>query len=405
MDGLPAASPASSKPLSHIDVLPDSSSSSTLRGVPQNGNNFEEVPVQDGQTPNLTVERDDTQSKRPSIDNSPPKLPYASDKHLTVALASNQLEKLPTDVAQPSSLFLELQDQLGPEQRSWTPHLVRLFYAIGGPESFLQLRDACRFIRNTPFKARPVSIGNSELANTIQALDLLEDTDCVASILRRYHLSRLVSYRNTRFEHHQAKIPEVKVTKFKHGHVRVKHAKPNEGQKTAASGALQDLLAEAYPQLHGDDGKPLSKSSGPHQRAYKSLKRRLGNGRNWLALSEAFSPGILSLVPTGGDFTIHNHQIEMIPAAVFQTFLDVLSSQRGGFLRMASTMLSKGIFETLMGKELERLWYPLENFTEESCESEGFDSFAFVTGCTTKAGANPRKSNPRFLGGDGTVDG
>ncbi|KAF2170641.1 hypothetical protein M409DRAFT_19456 [Zasmidium cellare ATCC 36951] len=372
-------------------------------GEGKDSSNAEEGIGDDGRAPSHSSELDNLQGTQSLAAEPPPKPLSSSDKHLGAVLRSSQLAHLPRDILQPSELLLKLQYELPREYRLWTPLLTRLFYAIGSPESFLQLRDACRFIRRTPFKARPVSTGNSDLAETVQALDSLEDTDCVASVLRRYHLSRLLEYRNARWQHHQSRFPNVRVTKFKHGHVRVKQAKPNEGQKTAASAALKDLLAEAYPQLHDESGKPLSKTSGPHQRAYKSLKRRLGNGRNWLALSQAFSAGILSLVPTGGDFSIHNHQIEMIPAAAFQTFLSVLSSQRGGFLRMASAMLSKGIFEVLMGKGLDQLWYPLENFNEETCESEGFDSFALVTGCTSKAGENPRKTNPQFLGGEGVV--
>ena len=74
-----------------------------------------------------------------------------------------------------------------------------------------------------------------------------------------------------------------------------------------ASGALSSLMAEAYPNL--EQPSRLRNSSGTeYKKKYKSLKNMLGSGRNWDLMQQKFSPGILALIPTGGEYGIQNYE-------------------------------------------------------------------------------------------------
>jgi hypothetical protein len=80
-----------------------------------------------------------------------------------------------------------------------------------------------------------------------------------------------------------------------------------EGYGRASSLALADLMAQAHPKL-----KPLTRNRGrmddEYQRRLKSLTNRISSGRNWHLIQQKFSPGILALVPTGGDYRILNSE-------------------------------------------------------------------------------------------------
>ena len=75
----------------------------------------------------------------------------------------------------------------------------------------------------------------------------------------------------------------------------------------ASSLALADLISQAYPDLK----QPQRRQKAPedeYQRKLKSLQNRLDSGRNWHLMQQRFSPGILTLVPTSGDYKIQNSE-------------------------------------------------------------------------------------------------
>jgi hypothetical protein len=80
----------------------------------------------------------------------------------------------------------------------------------------------------------------NSIAQTIQALDNLEIAASTNSILRRYHLTRLVDHRNERESYHKTERPERAVRIVKDS---------SEGYGRASSLALEDLMAQAYLKL------------------------------------------------------------------------------------------------------------------------------------------------------------
>ena len=109
--------------------------------------------------------------------------------------------------------------------------LTRLFFAIASPDAFYQLRDACTSIRENG--ASTILQPTNSVAQTIQALDNLEIAVLINSILRRYHLTRLVDYRNERESYYKIKRPERAVRIVKDS---------SEDYGRALSLALADLM-------------------------------------------------------------------------------------------------------------------------------------------------------------------
>ncbi|KAF2164272.1 hypothetical protein M409DRAFT_56559 [Zasmidium cellare ATCC 36951] len=312
---------------------------------------------------------------------------FAADDHLNDSLSSGQLSRLPSYTISPVVIREQIKTMVLPHQISCWSLLLRLFYATGSPEAFLQLRDACHFTRRMPGSTAPQP--SDDVAATVKALDDLDSTSFITSVLRRYHLVRLVEHRNRLFENHQSQHNAETVRQFKYGHSKVKQLRPREGQKKAASATLRDLMVGAYPHLHDASNQPLHNLSGQYDKSYATLKRRLGYGKSWHTLAQKFSIGILCLVPVAGEFSIYNHQIEKMPNEAFQTLLSLLLDHRGSFLLMSSQMLSLHIFDILLRRDL-RQWYPLENFSDQITFNEGYDSFGLVIGCTNKAAEHPR---------------
>jgi hypothetical protein len=171
--------------------------------------------------------------------------------------------------------------------------LTRLFFAIASPDTFYQLRDACISIRENGTST--ILQPTNSVAQTIQALDNLEIAVSTNSILRRYHLTRLVDHRNER-ESYQRPERAVRIVKDS-----------SDGYGRASSLALADLMAQAYLKLKSLP-RSRGKSEDKYQRKLKSLKNRISSGRNWYLLQQKFTPGILALVHTGKDNKIYNSE-------------------------------------------------------------------------------------------------
>lgn len=130
------------------------------------------------------------------------------------------------------------------------------------------------------------------------------------AILRRYHLTYLIEHSNERENQHKIGRPERATRNLRYGHGSVgpvnKTMRQQEGFRRASSMALAGIMAEAYPGLK-QPSKQRTASNTEYQRKYKSLKNRVCSGRNWHLMQQKFSPGMLALVPTGGDYRIQNY--------------------------------------------------------------------------------------------------
>jgi hypothetical protein len=206
------------------------------------------------------------------------------------------LEHIPKDTIQPAEVYKIFINRSQSEDHDGMWLLTRLFFAIASPDAFYQLRDACTSVREN--NALTILPSTNSIAQTIQALDSLEIAASTNSVLRRYHLTRLVDHRNERESHHKDQQSERALRSVKDS---------SEGYGRASSKALTDLMAQAYPELKPPQ-RGRGRSEDEYQRRLKSLKNRIGSGRNWNLMQQKFSPGILALVPTGGEYNIQNSE-------------------------------------------------------------------------------------------------
>jgi tetratricopeptide (TPR) repeat protein len=185
------------------------------------------------------------QASRRAVDTTPVDHPGPSKRPKTRVLTTTtdiaslkSLEHIPKSSIQPAEVYKIFLDRSQSTDLNRTWLLTRLFFAIASPDAFYQLRDACTSIReNGVFTLLQPT---NSIAQTIQALDNLEIAALTNSILRRYHLTRLVDHRNERKIYHRNKRPKRAVRVAKDS---------SESHKRASSLALADLMAQAYPKL------------------------------------------------------------------------------------------------------------------------------------------------------------
>ena len=185
---------------------------------------------------------------------------------------------IPQRLVRPSAVVQALKSTKDPEL------LARLFYAIAGPDSVCQLKDACLAIREEQGIALP-SLSDT-VADVVRSLDALDTSLFASAILRRYHLMRLV-------QHRQALLQTIQARSHKGISLGDSAFNRNESQ------VLTELLAAAHPGLRPP--RKLNQASHDYRQLHEKMKARLKHGQNWYALSERFGPAILALVPTGED--------------------------------------------------------------------------------------------------------
>jgi len=244
-------------------------------------------------------ESEKTQNKIPKIQCS-----FKS----SVSAFFNQLSPIPKNLMQPADIYQIFADRSQNEDENGIWLLTRLFFAIASPDAFYQLRDACTATRRN--EGLPVLQPINSISQTIQALDHLDTTVSITSILRRYYLTFLMAHRNEREGHHQSQRPRRVPRTLEYGYMSRGQVRQTSADQEvfgrASSLALADLMTEAYP-----DMKQTRKHRAPgneYQKKLQSLKDRLRSGLNWHLMQLQFSPGILALVPTRGDYNIQNYE-------------------------------------------------------------------------------------------------
>jgi hypothetical protein len=159
----------------------------------------------------------------------------------------------------------------------------------------------------------------------MEALDNLDATSTAARILRRYFLVKLLDFRREREDYHKATQQKPRSKRqFKYNLDKIELLKLNrtssnntaqsprvQGRtvkaRRADSQAIEDLLTIIHPE-HVSCGGTRRHRSARHQKAAAKLKSRLSCARNWYHFSQRFSPGILALIPSGGDYHISTDQ-------------------------------------------------------------------------------------------------
>jgi hypothetical protein len=183
--------------------------------------------------------------------------------------------------------------------------MTRLFYAIASPKASINCgMPIYLYDRRANLLSHS---GRTLVTQTIQALEGLEMAALTHSILRRYHLTRLIEHRIEREKSHVLqRINQVEVTYYVvDWQIRTSLVASTIWSDGWGLLALSDLMAEAYLKL-----KQLTRlrdaAGTEYERRHKSVKNMLGAGTNWYSMQQAFSPGILALVPTSQDRGIQN---------------------------------------------------------------------------------------------------
>jgi hypothetical protein len=136
-----------------------------------------------------------------------------------------------------------------------------------------------------------------EVLPAMQVLDHLDAATSISSILRRFHLTRSLDRRINLAKSHK-NIRSRLTKRASNGNTKVGHV---------GSKALADLMAESYPRLkHPAPDKQATDTK--YRDKLRKLQNRLSCARNWHALQQKCSPGILALVPCAGQFHIQIDQ-------------------------------------------------------------------------------------------------
>lgn len=341
---------------------------------------------------------DKTAKRKPVSQDTPKKIPKLQRSFTNNASAFfSGLKPIPKSIIQPASIYQIFTDrsESGDSDTIWL--LTRLFFAIGSPDAFYQLRDACSASRQV--KELAASRSTNSISEAMQALDQLDITVITASILRRFYLTFLVTQRYERERHHQSQRPKRVLGSQNFSYTKSGYdtgtATKQDCLGRADTKALTELMAEAYPSL-----KPTWKrnivTDDEYQKKLSSLKVRLRDGRNWYTMQQRLPPGILALVPTWGDYQIQNREfvpspplcvnfliqirVERLSIPLFTLFLDVLIEFRGDFLRTVSELVSQHICEILYRKDLNRK-YVFETLDGNHLKQEHLDSNNFIKFC------------------------
>jgi hypothetical protein len=157
------------------------------------------------------------------------------------------------------------------------------------------------------------TISVHDLLPPMQNLDQLDAATSISSTLRRFHLTRLLDHRISLENGHKNARPNMRKCRYAPEGLNGllgKGETSNGDTKSvrADTKALADLMAESYPRLKRPTRDEHASTDTDYQDKLKKLQNRLSCARNWYALQQRFSPGILALVPCGGEFHIQIDQ-------------------------------------------------------------------------------------------------
>ena len=211
----------------------------------------------------------------------------------------NSLLPLSDCLVQPAEIHAKISNRLNTHDTDVTLMLTRLFYAIGSPESFYQLKIACTGVWNMSALSLSDNYGSIP---PMRALDKLDVDVSVEPFLRRYHLAGLVASRDRGQAHYLAqdcRTQQPRLLRF--GYTKPRAENTTGGTRLAMRQALKDLLLESYPNLYS-----VAETDPEYKSKLATLNQRLCSGRHWRALEDRYSSGILSLIPTGDTVCLFN---------------------------------------------------------------------------------------------------
>ncbi|KAI9710430.1 MAG: hypothetical protein M1828_002160 [Chrysothrix sp. TS-e1954] len=214
---------------------------------------------------------------------------------------------IPRDFHQPTDIYDVFYDRSPTADPASVWLLTRLFFAIGSPAAFAQLRETCMTLRQSQELPKIPTV--QSLRHKLQALDHLDVHFVAASILRRYYLVSLKSHRKEL----QNELHNFRSSRKRNARQRSAYDQVDEQPASslafnrADSQALTKMMREGYPDLQPTRASRQT-GSNEYQTRLSALKERLRCGRNWESLQEAFAPPILLLVPTRDEYQIRDSE-------------------------------------------------------------------------------------------------
>ena len=210
---------------------------------------------------------------------------------------------LPKDFHQPEAIYKSLCDRSPSTDPPSIWLLTRLFFAVASPTAFENVRELCRLTRKS--EPMPGAQSSKSLYGTIQALDQLDKHSLLTSVLRRYYLVSLKTYRK-KLEQEQSANSSIRTRSIDKPSVEETDMVETTYSR-ADTQALVQMMKEAYPDIEPTKrGKGAAKDSFNKRLGY--LKERLRSGRNWDLLQTRFSLAILLLIPNGGEYQINDSE-------------------------------------------------------------------------------------------------
>jgi hypothetical protein len=148
----------------------------------------------------------------PSFIRNPPKRSRQTTPALDVTFRRKDIipffrhsTPIPKNFHQPTEIYNIFCDRCPNDDPGAMWLLTRLFFAIGSPTAFEQLRETCIFLRER--QDLPNLQSTADLRQTLYALNRLDVHGSVASVLRRIYLASLKSHRKNLELQHQDSVP------------------------------------------------------------------------------------------------------------------------------------------------------------------------------------------------------
>ena len=237
--------------------------------------------------------------------------PTASQDHVEAkkAVVSSLREStfIPKDFHQPSRIYEVFLDRCSATDDASISILTRLFFVIGSPMVFHQLREMFLALREN--SGLPMIEDTKNLRQTVGALDNLDTRISATTALRRIFLASLKAHRLELEKNHREGQSHRRRKSSRHPQKDIARPESKTDQvfDRADAQALRSMMVEAYPDL-----QPTSSSGrigrDEYQRKLAALKERLRSGRNWELMQKEFGPSILLLVPTNSAYGIRDFE-------------------------------------------------------------------------------------------------
>jgi hypothetical protein len=197
-----------------------------------------------------------------------------------------------------------LTERIGQQTAERTSFFIHLLFAVAHPTSIRQLRDVLEAFksRDDLQTLRP----SDTIAGVVQRLDLLDVDTTRNALLRRFYLLRLFDLRDTlRTEIKEKRAPRGRERRAKRNSSSIVAPGDSESGKVA-SAVLSEMMKLAYPSIERPKTRGID--PGNYWQMHKSLQNRLFASHNWHLMRQKFTVGVIALVPTGGQFNIHNQR-------------------------------------------------------------------------------------------------